>query len=345
MYYNMERKTEVDVMRGIAMLCVMLAHAAIINVSLILPFEIPIFWFISGYLICQSDSIYTSSRIYDRMGKIFKEYILYNAILLLAFIVIHHIGVREILWAVVGATYSRYALFPINGQANNIYFFTIQNSPLWFLTSKIVIDLITIIVIRKKYDIRIAMIGALLYSMCLKNFPILLPWGLDIAGVGILFTLLGFIFNKYSESVKKIYKSKYIVLLCIVYGLGIWLNPNSNISVRYYGDGKLPYILYIFAATVGITIVWGGVWVVSKYLPKVVIKLLVIIGKNTMPILGLHYFIYCMLDVMKERVAIEINNIVWGVCKIVLAAIICVAFGEVKKKWWKGNKTWNHYIL
>lgn len=59
----MERKTEVDVMRGIAMLCVMLAHAAIINVSLILPFEIPIFWFISGYLICQSDSIYTSSRM------------------------------------------------------------------------------------------------------------------------------------------------------------------------------------------------------------------------------------------------------------------------------------------
>lgn len=337
----MERKTEVDVMRGIAMLCVMLAHAAIINVSLILPFEIPIFWFISGYLMCQSNSIYTFSHIYHKMGKVFKEYVLYNGILLLAFIVIHHIGIKEIIWAVVGATYSRFALFPMNGQANNIYFFTIQNSPLWFLTSKIVIDLITIIVIRKKYDIRIVMIGALLYSMCLKNFPILLPWGLDIAGVGILFTLLGFIFNKYSESVKKLYKSKYIVLLCIVYGLCIWLNPNPNISVRYYGDGKLSYLMYIITAVIGITIVWNGVWGVSKYLPKVVIKPLVVIGKNTLPILGLHYFMYCTLDVIKERVAIEVNNTVWGICKIVLAVIMCVAFGEMEKNWhkfYKGRK-------
>lgn len=89
----------------------------------------------------------------------------------------------------------------------------------------------------------------------LKEFHDFIAWRLDIAGVGILFTLMGFIFNKYSEAVKKLYKSKYIVLLCIVYGLCIWLNPNPNISVRYYGDGKLSYLLYIIAATLGVTIV------------------------------------------------------------------------------------------
>lgn len=36
----------------------------------------------------------------------------------------------------------------------------------------------------------------------LKEFHDFIAWRLDIAGVGILFTLMGFIFNKYSESVK-----------------------------------------------------------------------------------------------------------------------------------------------
>lgn len=100
----------------------------------------------------------------------------------------------------------------------------------------------------------------------------------------------------------------------------------------------------IIAATIGVTIVWGGV---SKYLPKVVIKPLVVIGKNTMLILRLHYFRYCTLDVIKERAEMEKKTKEIGYisyCKGI--AMICIflahapqAVSWIDNKWtaWGAN--------
>lgn len=326
----MERKTNLDIMRGIGMLCVMLAHTAVIDVSFILPFEIPVFWFISGYLMHDSKSIYTKT-IWNRIGKSFKEYVLYNSIILMAFVFIHHISIKEILWAIVGIIYSRFALFPM-GNVNNIYFLTIQNAPLWFLTSKMVIDLIVIIIIRRKYNITMAMIIALIFSMCLQKFPILLPWSIDTVGVGILFTLLGYVFCSHSEFIEERYKNWYVIIWGVLYGVCIFINPNANISIRYYGDGHLSYIVYIVSASIGIMIMWKIIKLIGGYFPKIIVSVLVMIGRNTLPILGLHYFLYCTLDIIKERFHIEVNEVFWGIYKITFSIIFCVLFGKVQEK-------------
>lgn len=140
-----QRDESIDIMRGIAMICVMLGHLNSmpeVIMQWLLPFYVPAFFFIAGYL--KSDKEYGKSDVLRRFNRLVVPYFGYSVLLLFGYILIHHIQDKEIAFALRGIIYSRFCLFPNVEAVDNIFLFTVANSPLWFLTALFVAEVIYI---------------------------------------------------------------------------------------------------------------------------------------------------------------------------------------------------------
>ena len=322
-----KRDESVDVLRGIAMLCVLLAHIGCVPeiiMQWLIPFYVPVFFFINGYLKRKTNS--GVMEIVKRFWRLIIPYILYNFLLIICYIFIHHIGVQDVIFAIKGILYSRFCFLPDVKIENNTFFFTVSNSPLWFLTALLSAEIYyQLFMGRNKERLVIKSIVLLIIGFLATYLRILLPWSLDTAMIGTIFMIAGFYWKYVGES------SDVWWLLLPIYLLIAYINPQANMSVRYYGPWKISIILFVMAGISGsILMKKVSEWIVQCRCVEFIKETFCIIGQNSMSILALHWFLFSLCDTAIEKMGISIAwRSMYDICKISLTIVLCVAFSKV----------------
>lgn len=160
------------------------------------------------------------------------------------------------------------------------------NGPLWFLWALFFIDCIhNTLTTLKHQSINIAIaillffIGFNLRQIHLGGHELRLPFMIDVAMTSYIFFYIG---SKTRNFIKSWMINKKWVLITIIYCVLSYLFPYSNGS--FFGNGyEAPWLIFLLMSFYGILWIMGLLNNLSKYVQ------LNFIGRNTLPLLGLHY--------------------------------------------------------
>lgn len=323
------------------MLCVMMGHAGnvpAVIMKCLLPFYVPAFFFITGYLKHDLPQSGCSKRILKRFKRLIVPYFLYNFLLLFFCVIIHHMGIGEIVFALKGILYSRFCLYSDLQDINNIFFFTVANSPLWFLTALFMCEMVfefTFYGVKDNRKVIFRSVVLLGIGLFMEQLTILLPWSIDTAMTGVVLMAGGYCWKSIEPKLSKNYV--YYVLF-LVYVAVMMINVNPNMSVRYYG----PYLLSIFLFTIGGitgTILMKKVCdLIVKCAKMTIVKnFFCLLGENSITILALHWFVFLFCDIVIDKCGMAVFwPLGYSTSKIVFALLVCIsvakAGGTIKKR-------------
>ena len=299
------RYKHLDIVKGISLIFILMSHSCGFpyNISrFFISYFVPIFFIVSGYL--QVDKYSTKEFVSRRVHKLIFPYFGYNFLILVIYYFWHGFNsLKEFLLAIIGIFYSNYCLYYPIGAEFNIFFYRIENSPTWFLTTFFCANILFLIYVKHCDNIIKRIIILFLFiaaTQILSHFPIFLPWGIDKAFLGTVFMIIGYEFKKtrFFE-----FKSNYNTIItlfinCIVaflYNQITIINPGVNMSIREYGSyGIFSVILFICAGFCGSFIFIHF----SKLINHTQLFSLPfsIVGRYGISIMSLHLILFRILD-------------------------------------------------
>ena len=331
----------IDIAKAIGIITVMLSH------GVGFPFDtgyfftasyMALFFTLSGYTYNNKRTL--DESIIRRISKIGRSYFFYSGCLfgltIASRIVLHNDITRDyVLMALGGILYSTNSLYFPRTVEPNIDFFLVQNAPLWYLTcfvaAGVLFDVFHNIVknCRRTGLLGIILLGTFV-TYLLAYIPIRLPWGIDTAFAGMAFMAFGY-WMRQKNIIQKLWKWYYILFILIIYiGLCI-LNPGIGMSVREYGNnGVLSVIVFIMIGCLG-SIIYIAIAKVISRIPAIS-KPLCTVGRNTLPILAFHVFIFLVWDTIMERVlskigfSLDSSILYWpiNIMKLIITIVICI---------------------
>ena len=320
------RQIEFDIARGIGVAAVVFCHngGILLGSGFITPYFIALFFVIAGYFYKDN-----SVKRAKKLGAIYCQYTFF--LFVISFIMQSGRWMHNLF----GALYGRYCFYTYD-EKPNIIFLTMENHPLWFLLALCLTTLLFGGLMPKLYTVKqkvIALIVLVFISWGFTFLPILLPWSLDTISTFVVFMLAGYWMKQYSAFSKFYhFRFKYIIfgILSISYILLKKMNRGINVAVREYGrsigggqNGLLNVIMCILIGVIGSFLCI----VVCNAIKNIFIgKLFAMVGRHTIPILGLHVFLY---DIVSNVFLVQdgINNLQYKVmvCLVnVLIIITCI---------------------
>lgn len=334
-----------DIAKGIAIILVLFSHSSGFPVfgNAVVAFYMPLFFFVSGYVYKPGRGI--KNNIIRKLKQLLIPYagftlLLYAEHILLA-ILKHELTWDNIFMPLIGALYSRAALYADMRQ-DNIYFFTLSNGPMWFITGMAVSCVIFYCLVDKFLENRknmlIITVVLIAVTVVFTYCPVLLPWSIDTAFACALFMLYGALLgkNKFFGDGNKV-NIWYLILVTLVYCMISELCEPVNLSLRDYGyPNAIGAFWFIFAAMTGIIIF---LWL-CKYMEKSAIKnIFITIGKHTYTIMALHIIIIKYLNrayyIFHMSFTFDRSCIwywIYWICEYVAVIGICIVFDYVKDK-------------
>lgn len=303
----MKRLSWIDGLKGLAMLLVIAGHSGIPTgvTAGIYVFHMPLFFFISGYLekeACQPWKQEISKRarrllipygIYGVVIAIYNTFYYYDATA--------NIG-RGILKKIIAIFYGNYIF-----ENNYEYIGT-----LWFLVCSFCVAVLLCIYKRitwkKYYVIIVGCIGFVL-TYIEKKYQIRLPWCADISMVAFLFAVAGLECKKYMQHKEvKTWLSWGFLVVGIVAGIGNlrYMKCSGYEMLRtdmlYLNWGCIP----LFLMSAGL-ISMAMCLLFQKYY-KHSIRILEYIGKNSLTIMVLHFYIGQCLWRLNDKFVLHLNG-------------------------------------
>lgn len=239
--------------------------------------------------------------------------------------------------AVIGCLYSRYCLYPTGYIGENKLFLPIGNSPMWFLTAMFVSSCIFYFVIecineRREY-LYIWSVAFIILTICLEQLPILLPWSLDTAFLGVFFMLIGYYGkNIFLSNVRW----KVLISTLLIYLICCYYNDGINISIRRYGSHGVASIIAV--CIIGVT---GSLLCVcgSKKIELIPIvrDIFDYIGRNSILILALHVIMFNIFDLLLDWMGIpwKANGLICyaiGLIRLTITTGVCYCISCFRKR-------------
>lgn len=345
-----------DIAKGIGIIFVLYSHSCGFPVfgNAVTAFYMPLFFFISGYVYKTGRS--AGENIKRKLKQLLIPYVgftllLYAEHIFLA-IIKHELTRENIIMPLLGAIYSRGALYA-EFSRNDTFFFLISNNPMWFITAMAVSCVIFYLLVenflankKKRIIITVLLTGITIgFSYC----PYLLPWSIDTAFAGALFMLLGAFLGQmsyYSDENKSRFSPVFVILAGLVYCVLTEIAKPINMSIRDYGySGIVGAMWFLMAALTG-TIIF--LWL-CRYIEKFKFtRVFSMVGKHTYTIMALHfifikyleksyYLFHMTFEYSRESV------LYWVYWTVILAAVtgLCILFdyilGFVKSKLFRGK--------
>lgn len=283
---NIKKRIEwVDVLRGIAILLVLLGHNNPPFIKYIYGFHVPLFFIISGYLYHESKPI---SHIWKIVKRYYIEYI---------FICIFDNFLYQLL-VLIETSSGTLNWRAILNNLKGILIIKPENLdgcyPLWFLPVLAISEIIFVLImqIKNKYlkTCIICIVAAFGFAMGIRTS--FMPFRIPVAFVGVVFLAVGHFFRRLNVFESKDTKKTKIIsiatlALCVVVGFfAIMLNvPNERVNMSDSRFGNIPLFL-IGAISWSYAIMWILKNLVTGREETGIFKALKYIGKNTIFIMA-----------------------------------------------------------
>ncbi|KOP78668.1 hypothetical protein AMS59_12700 [Lysinibacillus sp. FJAT-14745] len=315
---NKEYLNWIDILKGLGIILVILGHIRLSPelISYIYLFHMPLFFFISGYLM--------NINKYDSFNQLLKKktrtllipYFTFSVISIICYSVIGHKDID------VSATILSF----IEGKRNEIYF----NVPLWFLVGLFVVEIMYYI--QKKLlrnDILLLILAIFINFIAVVFLNVIETpnwiWSIDTAMYYLLYYQLGNLFRIYKDKIdfKKVFNKVAVgifVFLCISFNLLSLISPdliNYVYNSLNANSGFLFIRLIIYAISGIVTYVC-----LAMYIKKS--TTLEYIGKNSLIIFALHWPIgIWALDMLKVQLQIQIvHSNVLAIIELIIILLI-----------------------
>lgn len=304
---NKEYLNWIDVLKGLGIILVILGHLRLSPelVNYIYLFHMPLFFFISGYLM-NIDSYKSFNQLVKKKARtLLIPYITFSIISIICYSII---GQSDI-------DVSKTILSFVEGKRNEIYF----NVPLWFLVGLFVVELMFYSL--KKVvgnDILLLTLTIIINFVAVVFLKVIetpnLIWSIDTAMYYLLYYQIGNLFRVYQNriNIKKTLNRATIgifVFFGIAFNIMLLISPDLIYFVYKYVNTNRGY-LFIWLILCAITGIITFVCL-SMFIKKS--TTLEYIGKNSLIIFALHYPVGILaLDMLKVQLGIEIihSNIV-----------------------------------
>lgn len=326
------RNESIDIFRGIGIIFMVIGHANFGDLFSVYKssFNMPIFFFISGYLFQPDHYDKFFPYLRKKCRTLLIPYCTF-AVITIIYCLFVNFGSNAIVYDVLnsmkGLIWSNQAIFPITGA-------------IWYLQCTFIIEIVFFLLYKHFSNIVLVLfiIAFLLLGPVLTCLGISLPFSIDTALCGIVFYALGFCLKK-TDLDKKLLKnvnSIFVILIFIVNLIFIFLNGEVNPRTCIYNFVPLFYI----NACVSIYIYWILSIKLSKC--KILICLknnIVYIGINSIVYLGLNQIILNILYRSSELIyPIQslmlrgLRNIIFCVITILIIRAISVFINQTKLK-------------
>jgi Fucose 4-O-acetylase and related acetyltransferases len=284
----------IDVTKGIGILLVILGHSDFDQsfLTIIHTFNLPLFFFISGYL--YNYTKYKQQPNYfisQKFKRLVVPYFVTNIIILCTFILLdlfklNSFNSNSAVKSLVGVLYGNGA--PLNPPT---IFTNLLSVPSWFLLGLFCASLILYIIAYSHEKYGLVCSSFLCFLVILFGFNIsksvFLPWSLDIACISMIFMFPGYLINYYKvnwlhNSKSNFYDFGFLILLFIL----ISINGSVDMNTRLYSN----LLFFSIAGLLGTYLVIRFAKEISKketFLSKIFIYL----GKYSLIILLYHLFV------------------------------------------------------
>ncbi len=336
------RETQIDIYKGIGILCIMIGHIGFGGVAdkVIHAFHMPMFFLISGFL------------FREKVTESFREYLIRKAKGLL------------IPYAIFGlAHYLVWLLCPVFRQEEislkplwHLLWINTTRLPiagaLWFLTALFFVSILFFVLRRKiQSDKVLAGIVILLVAtghLCVKYLPVRLPWALDAAFIGSGLFLIGYFLKKYKEHpivYRMLHMSfwQFIISSVICFVL-IWLNRDINMRTGQYTYIVLFWINAVLASVLLYNFsVWIAEWGHKQKGIKLVVNGLELLGKHSLNYVCISQIVMLLLGMVLNRWESEDSVLAKLVvrCGILILTVVTL---ELMEKYLKISKVGNIMI-
>ena len=283
--FDKERNHKIDLLRGIAILLVVLGHITRTNTlhDYIWSFHIPLFFFISGYLYNPLKFASFETFIRKKTKGLIIPYLIFG-------------GITFFYWLLVESKFRASDLNPVS-QLFGLFYGTRYghyldfNGPLWFIPCLFSMTIIYYFI--GKRNKLIGFIGCMtlfVIGVLCSDYISWLPFGLCAAFIGIIFywggQLLHCHHTEYVRFEKFVSNHKPIIvsLTLSLIALQVVLTPYSEANLARFETGN-PFI-YVSLAFLGIIIYWIIAVIINQS------NLLEWLGRNSLVIFAFHGPVY-----------------------------------------------------
>ncbi len=324
----------IDAAKGLGVLLVLINHVNHTNgLPVIGPYYtvcfVQMFFLLTGFTWKECGS---RELLVKKARRLLKPYLFYSAALAVIYTALHSGGeegfFRELAHALLGACYSRYSLYPVDITPNR-YFMVCANGPMWFFPAMFLACLWAQFVISCRSKWRYALLGLyIVLTVCLQFCPVLLPWSLDVSFFLSLYVILGYALcgHGYLEWGRK--KNAAVLAVCLLLYLpAAYFVQDVNLSVREYGRGGVLVCLYLGVFGSMVLVSLCRIW--ESSLP---VRLLGLIGQNTIALLCIHLFIYAVVEKVLVLCHITLSPYLEGAVGIAAALVCAFVIRAVKRK-------------
>lgn len=281
-----------DVAKGIGILLVVYAHVNYNPDSLVLiySFHMPLFFFLSGMVFNKEKYASFEAFMRNRWKTTVVPYLLFSIVPIIGVFILEH--VIECSVDFTKQQYVCYLLQAIFSEGSLRMF----NVPMWFVPSLLAVEILYFFVSKMKLApkiltcILLPFLGYFIASGWSGFNNSYLPWTFDSALFAFGFYAIGNLTAPYIKKViEAVKKSKWKLLICLLalaVCVAVWkplAEENGKISLgqKLFNNGFLLYLTGILGT--------AGILIISVMLEKS--KFLKFLGKNTFPIMGVHYMI------------------------------------------------------
>lgn len=293
----------IDKLKGFGILLTVVGHSGGPLSSIIYLFHMPLFYFLSGYTFKESNADNIIFLVKKRLKSLYIPFIKYS----LLFILLHNIFVKFGLYD-NSLLYDK-STFKINLIKNFLFINTEQLlGAFWFLTSLFFVNIMYGIIFRFLKGKNIEYMNFIIILLFILNITIFtkdIIFNLSIADYyflmfriscsGIVFFHMGYICNKY-KILKKINTHLLYFIISIIY---LYINTTyGSISMGGNNYGSSP-TFFIFNAIIGIYVSYC---VIKYVVNENIEKMLIFIGKNTLPILALHMLAFKIINYIQIKI-------------------------------------------
>lgn len=328
-HYKMKgnRRTDIDVLRGIAIFLVIFGHITHISVlrTYIWGFHIPLFFFVSGYLFNSSKYASSIDFIKAKIKSLVIPYVFFYLFTFAYWVIIerHTRGADLTIQSqLIGMFYGTYDL-------RYMYF----NGALWFLPTLFSMELLywTIVkTIKNNYLVFVIMLSLSVLGMLFREKIGWLPWGLCPAIIGGVFLCFGNLCNSVKLCVQNSIKWIVVVLICVLMQLVLLPVTGAGLAALHF----LHPIWYVPVAIIGIVAYYAMAKIICHN------ALLEWLGRNSLVLFALQEPVYrgiifivgkllsCETDVVR-------NSLFLGVLCAVITVIIIMPMIFIWNTWIK----------